>query len=62
MCSGIQYCEYAHQDVIRACESYDRVELKNINQLRLKSSRPHASLSIDERIKENTEKLVIIYF
>ncbi len=63
-CSGIQHCEFAHSDVLRTCIAYDRVKLENINELRKKSSRPHFSLPIDERIKQNTEGLVLlnIYF
>ena len=56
-CSGIQYCEYAHKDILSVYEAFDRVELKNIDQLRQMSSHPHVSLPIDERIRENTERL-----
>jgi hypothetical protein len=63
-CSGIQHCEYAHPDVLRTCMAYDQVKLESINELRKKSSRPHFSLPIDEKIKQNTEGLVLlnIYF
>jgi len=43
------------------CTAYDRVKLENINDLQKKSSHPHFSLPIDERIKQNTEALVLLY-
>ena len=59
-CTGIQHCEYAHPDVLCICEAYDRVNPQNINDLRQKSSRPHIALPIEEKIKQTTEKLVIL--
>ena len=54
-CSGIRHCEYAHEDVLSPRRAYDRVKIEDINKLRLQSSRPSYSISVQERIKTTTE-------
>ena len=55
-CSGIRHCEYAHEDMLRVCSAYDRVQLESINDLRKRSSRPHQEMEINEKLKQSTEK------
>ena len=54
-CSGIKHCEYAHQDILTPCRAYDRVKLEDINQLRIRASRPTHTLSIELKLRLNTE-------
>lgn len=55
-CSGIAYCQYAHDSIISACDSYDRVKLSDLYKLRTQAGRPHFSLNIDEMLKRQTEE------
>ncbi|KAN0068227.1 hypothetical protein V8E54_013797 [Elaphomyces granulatus] len=57
ICSGIQHCQYVHQDVLASCEAYDKVDPNRLNDLRQRAGRPHISLPVEERIKEHTERV-----
>ena len=54
-CTGIKHCEYAHEDVLRICSAYDKVELSQINDLRKRSSRRHVDMTIFEQLNAQTE-------
>jgi hypothetical protein len=55
-CSGISYCEYAHDSIINVCSAYDRVKVSDLNKLRLEAGRPYVSQQIDEMLKQQTEE------
>ena len=56
----IQHYEYIHLNILCICKAYNQVNPKNINNLWQKLSHPHIALSIKEKIKQTTEKLVIL--
>jgi hypothetical protein len=56
ICSGIQHCQYVHQDALASCEAYDKVDPNRLNDLRQRAGRPPISLPVEERIKEHTER------
>ena len=61
ICSGIKHCEYAHPLIFHPCQAYDCVKPENINNLRKMVIHSHKNISIEEQIKKDTQRLVLLF-
>lgn len=57
-CTEIHHCKYAHMNILHSCKAYDKIKIKDINQLQQHFSHSFFNASVDERILKHTEKCV----
>ena len=56
VCTGIQYCSYTNQDIIKTSPAYDRVKLEDIGAMRRQAQQALISRELYNKLRQRTIK------